>query len=189
MEGGDVGEVAVVAVEVQAVADDEFVGDFEADVIGLGGGGFGKFFLKEDAGFDGGGRLGFEEAGDGVEGLAGVEDVIDEEDVFIGDVKGGGVEDAGAEIGGGGAAVRGDGEDVDFHAQGQVTDEVGEEDDRTGEQRHEQEFAIGGVVGGDLGGELCHASLDGLAVDEDLADVLVHEVDPRVQVQGSRVQA
>ena len=46
MEDGDVGQVAVVAVVIEAVADDEFVGDFEADVVGFGGGGLGEFLLQ-----------------------------------------------------------------------------------------------------------------------------------------------
>jgi hypothetical protein len=75
-EDADVGEVAVAAFVVEAVADDEFIADFEADVIGVHF--FGALFVfgEEDAGVDGGCAF-FEEAlGDGVEGAAGIEDVI-----------------------------------------------------------------------------------------------------------------
>ena len=53
MEDGDVGEVSVVAVEVEAIADDEFVGDVEADVVGGDLWFAGDEFSEEDAGADG----------------------------------------------------------------------------------------------------------------------------------------
>lgn len=83
MEDADAGEVAVLALVVHAVADDEFVFDFEAYVVGLDGGGAAGLFVEEDDGAEG---LGLEVVDEAVahagEGEAGVEDVVDEQDVF-----------------------------------------------------------------------------------------------------------
>ncbi len=173
VEDVDVGEVAVVAVVVEAVADDEFIGDFKAEVVGLGEGGSGELFFQQDAGFDFVGTLFIEEGIHGAKGSAGVEDVVDDEDVFAGDVEGVGVKDAGALVGGGPARVAGDGNHVDSHADREVTDEVGDKNNGAGEERHESELAVG-VVGGDLLGELIHASLNGVPVNKDVLDVVLH---------------
>ena len=59
------------------------------------------------------------------------------------------------------------------HADGEMADEIGDEDDRAGEQGHEEEFAVG-VIGGDLVGHFVDARLDGLAIDEDVVNVFLH---------------
>ncbi len=114
-----------------------------------------------------------EELADGSEGTASVEDVIDDEDVFPGDIEGGGVEDAGPLIGGCLAGITGDGHHIDLHPNGKVAHEVGKEDDGTGEEGHENEFPTI-EIRSDLLGNFEDARLDRVAVDEDLLEVFLH---------------
>jgi len=81
VEGDDVGEVSVKAVVVEAVSDDEFIGDIESGEFAGDLGGSPGVFVEEDAGADGGGGLFFDGVADELEGLAGVEDVVDEDDM------------------------------------------------------------------------------------------------------------
>jgi len=83
-EDSYVGHVAVKFVEVEAVADDKFVGDIEADVIYGDIYGPTRGFVEEGADFEGGGRAGQQLLAQIGEGVTAVYDVFDDEDVVIG---------------------------------------------------------------------------------------------------------
>jgi len=88
VEDDDFGVVSVVSVVVEAVADDEFVGDLEADIVAFDIDGAGGLFVEHDAEAEGGGFL-FEDDGfDEGEGLSRVEDVVEDDDVFACEVVG-----------------------------------------------------------------------------------------------------
>ena len=174
LEDADEGEIAVVAGVVESVADDEFVVDLEADVVGGDGGGALFAFAEEDAVADAGGVAFLGEAfADGVEGAAAVEDVIDDEDVLAGEVgefdliEG---DDAGAL---GAAVVAGDGDG--FHFQGEVdaAEEIGEEDEAAVEDGDDGEVFAGVVVGDGLAHGI-EAVVDVGFVEEDFFDVGLH---------------
>ena len=75
-------KVAVVALVVEAVADDEFVADFEADVVGLVVGFEGRRFEEESRAQDLFRIAGFESFREERHCEAGVDDVFDEKYVF-----------------------------------------------------------------------------------------------------------
>lgn len=82
-EDADVGEVSVVAVVVEAVAHDEFIGDFEAGVVGLDGDASAGGLGEQDAGSDAGGLLFGDGIADELDGLSGVEDVVEDDDMAV----------------------------------------------------------------------------------------------------------
>ena len=88
-EDADIGEVAVEAVVIEAVADDELVGDVEADVFGEDSGLFGDIeFVEQDACADRSGTLFHDRAAEEFEGASGVEDVINDDDMAAREVLG-----------------------------------------------------------------------------------------------------
>jgi hypothetical protein len=113
---------------IKSVTDDEGIGDSEACVVGLDGVGMWDAFFEEDAGAEGFGFEATELVEDGVEGLAGIEDIVDEEDVAVVDIGGevfGEVEWAGLGL----VAVAGGADEVEGEGEVEVADEVGGEDD------------------------------------------------------------
>src|SRR5271170_750889 len=82
VQDGNVREVAIVPVEIKAVADDEFIRDVKADVVRVDDGGRGDFLLEENTGFDVNGTLVEQEFSDRAEGAAGVENIIDDQHIL-----------------------------------------------------------------------------------------------------------
>jgi hypothetical protein len=78
----DVGQVAVALGVVHAVADDEEVGDGEADVVGLDVLDAARGLVEQGGDAQGFGVVLKEELAQVGEGEAGVENVFDDEDVF-----------------------------------------------------------------------------------------------------------
>ena len=165
-EDADVVDAAVAFGVVHAVADDELVGDLEGDVVGFDGDEAALGFVEAGGDLE---RCGFvleHEAAEIAEGEAGVEDVFDEDDVLAFD----GVVDVFDEFDGAGgdtgAAVAGDGDEVEGVVDLDGAGEVGEEDGCAFEDADEDDgFAV--VVGGDLGADLAGAFGDLLFGDED----------------------
>ena len=85
-DDGHVGQVAVLLEQIQAVAEDELVGDLLADVVGvdvdLSSGGL----VQECAGLDASGTLGLDVVHQELQGVAGVNDILDDQDVAVGHV-------------------------------------------------------------------------------------------------------
>lgn len=159
------GEVAVVLVVVHAVADDEFVFETVADVIDVDGDDVGGGLVEKGAYAERCGVAGPEIFGEVAEGLAGIDDVFDEDDVAAGDGVVEVFEDA-DDAGGGIALVAGDGEEVDGEGEVEAADEVGHEDE--GALEHADEDGIeGGDVTGDLGGEAADAGGEGAPAEDD----------------------
>ena len=107
------------------------------------------------------------EAAEVAEGEAGVEDVFDDDDVLAFD----GVVDVFDELDGAGgdagAAVAGDGDEVEGVVDADGAGEVGEEDGGAFEDSDEDD-GLAGVVGGDLGADGVGAVGDLLFGEEDL---------------------
>jgi len=172
----DVLEVAVVFGVVHAVADDEVVGDFEGDVVGLDGDEAALGFVEAGGDLEGGGLVLEHEAAEVGEGKAGVEDVFDEDDVLAFD----GIVDVLDELDGSGgdagAAVGGDGDEVEGGVDLDGAGEVGEEDGCAFEDADEDD-GLALVVAGDLGADLGDAGGDLLSAKEDLHAGGVGEVE------------
>ncbi len=150
-EDADEGEVAVALSVVEAVADDELVGDDKANVVGGDRLDAAFGFVEEDADFDFAG-LEFAEAGqDAGEGLAGVKDVVDEKNVAARDVQ---AEFLGENefAGFGAGAVAGDADEVQAEWEGEAAEKIGEENNGAVEEGDDDEVAPGEVAL-DFGGE------------------------------------
>ncbi len=145
-EEADVVDAAVAFGVVHAVADDELVGDLEGYVVGFDGDEAALGFVEAGGDLERGGLVLEHEAAEVAEGEAGVEDVFDEDDVLALD----GVVDVLDELDGAGgdagAAVAGDGDEVEGVVDLDGAGEVGEEDGCAFEDADEDD-GLAGVVG------------------------------------------
>ena len=166
-EDADVFDAAVALGVVHAVADDEFVGDLEGDVVGFDGDESALGFVETGGDFQ---RRGFvleHEAAEIAEGEAGVEDVFDDDDVLAFD----GVVDVLDELDGAGgdagAAVAGDGDKIEGVVDLDGAGEVCEKDGCAFEDADEDD-GLAFVVGGDLSSNFAGAIGDLLFGEENL---------------------
>lgn len=162
-------EVAVLFGVIKSVTDDEGIGDSEAGVVGLDAVFAVYAFLEEDAGAEGFGFEATKLVEDGVEGLAGIQDIVDEEDVAVMDIGGevfGEVEWSGLGL----VAVAGGAYEVEGEGEVEVADEVGSEDDGAIEDGdNDGVFILVVVLEG--GGEGFDASGEGGGWDENGLDI------------------
>ena len=166
-----IGEVPIALVEVEAVADEELVGDREADVA--------QRQVLDDASVrpveqrDGGerrGRAERERAAEVVQGQPGVDHVLDEQDVPALDLLVEVLQEARLPLAAGvGAPVARELDEVDVVEDRQRAREVGEEDSRGLQRRDEDRLEVS-VVALDLRGQLRDAVPDRAGVQVDLAD-------------------
>jgi hypothetical protein len=165
-EEADVVNSAVAFGKVHAVANDELVGDLEGYVVGFDGDEAALGFVEAGGDFERGGLVLEHETAEVAEGEAGVEDVFDDDDVLALD----GVVDVLDELDGAGgdagAAVAGDGDEVEGVVDLDGASEIGEEDGRPLEDSNEDD-GLAGVVGGDLGADGFGAFGDLLLGEED----------------------
>ena len=148
-EEADVFHVAVALGEVHAVADDELVRNLEANVVGFDRDEAALGFVEAGGDLERGGFVLEHQAAQVAQGETGVEDVFDDDDVLALD----GVVDVLDELDGArgdaGAAIAGDGDEVEGGVDGNGAGEVGEEDRRAFEYA-DQDDDLPGVIGGDL---------------------------------------
>jgi len=166
-EDADVVDAAVAFGVVHAVADDELVGDLEGYVIGFDGDEAALGLVETGCDLQ---RCRFvleHEAAEVAEGEAGIEDVFDDDDVLAFD----GVVDVLNELDGAGgdagAAIAGDGDEVEGVVDLNGAGEVGEEDGCAFEDTDEDD-GLTVVVGGDLGTDFTSAIGDLLFGEENL---------------------
>ena len=172
MAGGFFGEetdivyAAVALGEVHAVANDELIWDLEGYVVGFDGDEAAGRFVETGGDLEGGWLVLEHQAAKVAEGKAGVEDVFDDDDVLAFN----GVVDVFDEFDGArgdaGAAVTGDGNEVEGVVDVDGAGEVGEEDGCAFEDSDEDD-GLAGVVGGDLGADGFGAFGDLLFGEED----------------------
>jgi len=110
------------------------------------------------------------------EGTAGIEDVVNDDDVLTGDVDVQVFEEPeffGLCVW---ASVTGDGDKADFHANGELSNQVGQEDDRTGENGYQGYFpdAVFFIGLGDLGGQFADSLGDLVLGIQDFVDISLH---------------
>ena len=166
-EDADVFDTAVAFGVVHAIADDELVGDFEGYVVGFDGNEAALGLVEAGCDFERCRLVLEHEAAQIAQREAGVEDVFDDDDVLALD----GVVDVLDELDGAGgdagAAVAGDGDEVECVVDLNGAGEVGEEDGRAFEDADEDD-GLAGVVGGDLCADLAGAIGDLLFGEENL---------------------
>ena len=165
LEDADAREVAVAFGEIEAVADGEFVGDFEADEIGLELDLAASAFVEEHACVEAGGVELLQHVGDGGEGFPGVENVVDEQHVAVGDVEGEALEQLGLADGLGVVAIAGDADAIETDGVGNLAQQVGSEEDGAVNDGNYGDFLVA-VGGGDLGTEFFDALFDVFFGDE-----------------------
>ena len=151
-------QVAILAVVVEAVADDEFVGDFEAGPVGLHGDFVASSLFEQDADFHVGRAEFLQARGEGGKGAAGVENVIDDEDVPTRDRL---ADDAEAAdfTGARAARIAGEPDAGNFRFEIDGAEQVGEEKKRAVHDA-EKEGTLALVVAGDAPAELANARAD-----------------------------
>ena len=170
----EVGQVAPALVEVEAVADEELVGDGEADVVDrevFDQAAIGPVEQRDDAQAR---RLAqAEQLAEVVQRQAGVDDVLDEQHVEPGDGDGGVLQQPDARVPAGlVASVAGELDEVDLVRDRDRPAEVREEDEARLQQPDQQQVAVG-VVGGDLRAQLLDARANLVCAEEDLSDARV----------------
>jgi phosphoglycolate phosphatase-like HAD superfamily hydrolase len=166
-EDADVIDTAVALGVVHAIADDELVGNFEGHVVGFDGNEASLRFVEAGCDFERCWLVLEHEAAQIAERKAGVENVFDDDDVLAFD----GVVDVLDELDGAGgdagAAVAGDGDEVECVVDLDGAGEVGEEDGCAFEDADEDD-GLAGVVGGDLCADFAGAIGDLLFGEENL---------------------
>jgi hypothetical protein len=175
----DEGEVAVALGVIEAVTDNEKIGNLESDVMGPDDFLSASGLFEENANPEAPGAGGTKPGHDSFEGLAGVEDVVDDEDVaateiephFLGEDEFAGL---------GFRAIAGDAKEIQFDWQGKVAEQIGEEEDRTVEEGDDDEFGAGGIAL-DLAREMANAGGDLGAGEQNAGDVV-----PPAARDGSR---
>ena len=124
LQNANVGEIAVVICVIEAVADDEFVGDLEAAHVGLVALRVPRRLVEEGDGRDGRGIARAEELAQVLHREAGVDDVFDDDDVAAGDVVVEVLDETDDAGGLGRRAVAGDGDEIHVdravHAAAQI---------------------------------------------------------------------
>ncbi len=165
-EEADVVYAAVALGEVHSVSDDELVGDLEGYVIGFDGDEAALGLVEAGGDLERGGLVLEHQAAEIAEGEAGVEDVLDDDDVLALD----GVVDVLDELDGSGgdtgAAVAGDCDEVEGVIDADGAGEVSQEDGCAFEDADEDD-GLTCVVGGDLGADCFSAFGDLLPGEED----------------------
>src|SRR5215510_3453526 len=156
VEGGDVGQVAVKPVVVEAVADNEHVGDRESHVIDEDIYLTPAALVEKHARPHASGPARLEHPLQRVERQTRVDDVVDDEDVTVGDVDREVDDEAHRARGGRGRAIAGGAHEVEGDIDREVTHEISDERDRTLENS-DQDGCGPRVVAGDRGSELGHA--------------------------------
>jgi phosphoglycolate phosphatase-like HAD superfamily hydrolase len=165
-EEADIVYAAVALSVVHAVTDDELIGDFEGYIVGFDGNEAALRLVEAGGDLERGGLVLEHQAAEVAKGEAGVEDVFDDDDVLAFD----GVVDVLDELDGAGgdagAAVAGDGDEVEGVIDADGSGEVGEEDGCAFEYSDEDD-RLALVVGGDLGTDGAGALGDLLLGEED----------------------
>src|SRR5699024_4567690 len=124
----DVRQIAVALGEVQAVAHHELVGDVEADLEDVEGGLDGVRLAQQRDDLERPRVAGREVAHEPRQGQAGIDDVLDDDDVAVGDVAVQVLEVPHDSRGAGRGAVRADRHELHLGRDGQRAGEVGDED-------------------------------------------------------------
>ncbi len=166
-EHADAGQVAVAFGEIQAIADDKVVRNGEADKVGLNLDLAPVLFVQEHAGVQRSRFLRLENPGDFGEGVAGVENVVDEQDVLLGKVEADLVDDLGLGYGAVFVLVGRDAHAIEAHVDVELAQEVGGEHDGAIGDANDGNLR-GAEIAVDLG-ELA-AQLDNAAADRLLGD-------------------
>ena len=189
LEDADHGKVAVFAIIVQAIADDEFVLDIETRIGRFNGHGTINLFGKQHAGAQTERRTFVaKSAQNRVESSPGIEDVIHHQDmttIEVGQailVKSHGAAALGT------AVVTGDADGLQFHGQMNLPNQVGHEDRpalKNGHYRERKPFE----VGRDCCAHLGNARKEGLRVDENTVEVIVEILWPEILVGFGRHDA
>jgi len=186
-------QTAILTFVIKAIADDEFIGDPEAGPVGLDRNFVTAALFEEDADFHVGGAKHLQARGEGGEGAAGVEDVVDDEDVaarqgFSESAQAGkAVQLAGAL----GARVAGQPEAGDFRVEVHGAEKIGEEEERAIHDAEEEEALVGGpapaVMAGDAPAELPDARADLRLREQDAAGL--HEARKRRNRPGDKLNS
>ena len=155
-EGLDVGEVAIVVVVIESVADDEMIFDGEAEVIRRDFDLRACRFPEQDRCFQAGGLECGELSEELLQCLAGVEDVVNEQDIAPGEW--GEIFEIRAECarGGAGAGVTGSLQHADLMRHAKLFHQVGQKEEAASHDAEQRERAFV-IIGGNGGGQFLHS--------------------------------
>ena len=159
LKDADAGELAVAFGEVEPVANDELIGDMEADEIGAYAGFPAALLLQQDAKADGGRIQLLDLVDDPLASVAGIEDIVDDENVGPFQVEPQHINDLWLLDWTGVITVAGDAHAIQPHRNTDMAEEVRREEDRPVDDGDDGDF-IGIRVGL---GDLIPQHLDALA--------------------------
>ena len=169
-EHADARQIAVAFGEIQSVTDNEFVRDFEADEIRLELDLATGLFIEEDAAPQAGGPQLFGDFENPRESFSSVEDVIDDQNVTIGDIERKIGEDLRRADGFRFCAVAGNADTIETHGIVDFTHEIGGEHDRAVDQGDDGELTAA-VEALDITSELVNAPFDLFLGVEDRGEI------------------
>src|SRR3954471_10508015 len=184
LQRSDERQVAVLLRVVQAVADDELVGDVEAEVADVEVHLLDAFLAQERGDLERGGLASGEVPQQVFERQARVDDVLDDQDVEVAEVVIEVLEDAHDAGGLGGRAVGRDRHEVELQRQVDVPREIGHHDERALQDTDEEQAPVA-VVDRDLRAHLGELRLDLGLGDEDRLDVVGEGIHARARVYPS----
>ena len=173
LEDADIGHIPVLLAVVQAVAHHELVGDLEAGIVGGDGLFAAGRLIQQGGNGDGGGALGLQVLRQEIQGIAGVQNILDDDDVAAADVA---LEVAGDlhHAGGlGGVLIGRKADELHLAFQLGGADQVRHENEAAVEDAHKHGvLVLESVI--KLVAQLLDTGLDLLFRQQDLQDVLIH---------------
>src|SRR5712692_5440785 len=184
-ENANVFQVAVTLGVIEAVAHHELVGDLEAHVVGLDLPDPALGFIEQRGNTQRAGLALLEDAAEVVQRQAGVEDVLDQDDVQPLDT---GVEVLGqAHLAGrlAALAVARDRHEIQRNFQADLADQIGEKN-RGALQHTDQVHALAAEIAADLAAHLADAALDGAAPQQHLQVLLAMRGHRRSDLQTGK---
>jgi len=162
-------QIAVAFGKIQSITHNEEVRNFEADIVGFyflhAAGGL----IQQDADFDSARFEGAEFGQHAMQGFARIQNVIHQEDIasanpqaqFLGKDESAGFSPS---------AIAGDTHEIETQGKREITEQVGEEHDRAGEERDDNQFATGEIAV-NLAGQFADAARDLGFGDENTLDL------------------
>ena len=176
LEDTDEGQSAVTLGIVQTVADNELVGNLTADIVGHEGDLAAAGLIQQSTGADGANTLEFEIAAQVGQGLTGVDDILDDENIGFLEILAVQIQDN-IDIAGRGSSVnvRGDAHEINLDGGSDVLHQITHKDDRALQDAKQNKalIRIVGVVGADLSRQTLNDLFDLILGEQDFINVRI----------------
>jgi lysophospholipase L1-like esterase len=169
--GVGMGQVAVALGVVDAIADDEFVGNVEADPFGGDIGLAAAGLVEQGADFHAAGMARVENFQHMLERVAGIDDIFHHQHIAPGDLAAQILQNAHFPARCHGIAIGGGFEEIDLDRQVQLAHQIGDEDEGTAQQADNHQLVGAGIIGRNLPRQSLHAGGNGLGGNQFVDDI------------------